>query len=48
MIPMSTAAAAAATMLIRFGTLWFGVFLGVGALAWFNRRYPLNNEGEDA
>jgi len=48
MIPMSTAAAAAATMLIRFGTLWFGVLLGVVALAWFNRRYPLSNEGEDA
>ncbi len=48
MIPMSTAAAAAATMLIRFGTLWFGVLLGVGALAWFNRRYPLSNEGEEA
>jgi uncharacterized protein (TIRG00374 family) len=48
MIPMSTAAAAAATMLIRFGTLWFGVLLGVVALAWFNRRYPLNTEGEEA
>jgi len=48
MIPMSTAAAAAATMLIRFGTLWFGVLLGVVALAWFNRRYPLSTEGEDA
>lgn len=48
MIPMSTAAAAAATILIRFGTLWFGVLLGVVALAWFNRRYPHNNEGEDA
>lgn len=48
MIPMSTAAAAAATMLIRFGTLWFGVLLGVGALAWFNQRYPLSTEGEEA
>lgn len=48
MIPMSTAAAAAATMLIRFGTLWFGVLLGVVALAWFNRRHPLSTEGEEA
>jgi uncharacterized protein (TIRG00374 family) len=30
--------AAAATLLIRFATLWFGVALGVVALAWVSRR----------
>lgn len=47
MVPMSPAAAAAATMLIRFGTLWFGVLLGMIALTWFSRRYP-STEGEEA
>lgn len=47
MIPMGQAAAAAATMLIRFGTLWFGVLLGIVALTWFGRRFPLSDEGED-
>lgn len=47
MVPMSQAAAAAATMLIRFGTLWFGVLLGIVALGWFTRRYP-DGEGEEA
>lgn len=48
MVPMGQAAAAAATMIIRFGTLWFGVLLGMVALTWFGRRYPLSNEGEEA
>jgi hypothetical protein len=34
-------------MLIRFGTLWFGVLLGIIALTWFSRRYP-STEGEEA
>jgi uncharacterized membrane protein YbhN (UPF0104 family) len=34
------ALAAAATLLIRFATLWFGVALGVVALAWISRRAP--------
>ena len=33
------APAAAATYLIRFATLWFGVALGVVALGWFRRRH---------
>jgi uncharacterized protein (TIRG00374 family) len=47
MVPLSQADAAAATLLIRFGTLWFGVLLGIIALAWFTRRYP-DAKGEDA
>lgn len=47
MVPMSQASAAAATMLIRFGTLWFGVLLGIVALAQFTRRYP-DGGGEEA
>ena len=46
MIPMSQAAATAATLVIRFGTLWFGVGLGMVTLWWFNRRYPEAAEGE--
>jgi uncharacterized protein (TIRG00374 family) len=46
MIPMSQAAATAATLVIRFGTLWFGVALGMVTLGWFNRRYPEKAEGE--
>lgn len=48
MIPMSQAAATAATVVIRFGTLWFGVGLGMVTLGWFNRRYPESAEGEKA
>jgi uncharacterized protein (TIRG00374 family) len=48
MIPMSQAAATAATLVIRFGTLWFGVALGMVTLGWFNRRYPEHTEGEAA
>jgi uncharacterized membrane protein YbhN (UPF0104 family) len=36
--PMSQPVAVAATLLIRFGTLWFGVLLGVAALLLFGRR----------
>ncbi|MFM2309611.1 MAG: hypothetical protein RLY87_1733 [Chloroflexota bacterium] len=47
MIPMTQAAATAATVVIRFGTLWFGVGLGMITLWWFNRRYPASAEGEN-
>lgn len=39
MVGMSLASATAATILIRFGTLWFGVGLGVVALLWFMHRH---------
>ncbi|HMQ32592.1 MAG TPA: lysylphosphatidylglycerol synthase transmembrane domain-containing protein [Chloroflexaceae bacterium] len=45
-VGMSAAAATTGTILIRFCTLWFGVLLGVLALAWFGRRYQ--PQGEDA
>lgn len=37
-LPASTAAAA--TLLIRFATLWFGVAIGLLALLWVQRRLP--------
>ncbi len=36
---ISSGVATAATIMIRFCTLWFGVSLGVVALLWFERRY---------
>ncbi len=39
MVGISAASATAATIIIRFCTLWFGVLLGIIALAWFGRRY---------
>lgn len=41
LVKMSAGAASAATILIRFCTLWFGVLLGVVALGIFARRYGL-------
>jgi uncharacterized protein (TIRG00374 family) len=41
LVGMSVSAATTATIVIRFATLWFGVLLGVIALAWFGRRYPV-------
>jgi uncharacterized membrane protein YbhN (UPF0104 family) len=38
-VGMSSSAAATATIIIRFGTLWFGVLLGIAALTWFGQRY---------
>ncbi|MCS7256595.1 MAG: lysylphosphatidylglycerol synthase domain-containing protein, partial [Thermomicrobium sp.] len=35
---MTPAEAATATVLIRFGTLWFGVLTGCVALLWLQRR----------
>ncbi len=39
LVGTGVAAATAATILIRFATLWFGVGLGILALAWFVRRH---------
>jgi uncharacterized protein (TIRG00374 family) len=39
LVGVSTSVAAAATIIIRFCTLWFGVGLGVVALLWFGQRY---------
>jgi len=39
MAGMTASAATTATILIRFCTLWFGVLLGLAALAWFGRRH---------
>ncbi|MBP1465981.1 flippase-like domain-containing protein [Candidatus Chloroploca sp. M-50] len=43
LVGVSVATATTATLLIRFGTLWFGVLLGILALAWFGRRYPAHD-----
>ncbi len=42
--PLDGAVAAAATMIIRFCTLWFGVSLGLLALLLFQRRYRLRGQ----
>jgi uncharacterized protein (TIRG00374 family) len=39
LVGVSGSVAAAATIIIRFCTLWFGVGLGVVALLWFGQRY---------
>lgn len=39
LVGMAAGPASAATLIIRFCTLWFGVALGVIALAWFSQRY---------
>lgn len=44
---LAVGAATAATLIIRFCTLWFGVTLGAAALALLSRRYPLD-EGKPA
>jgi glycosyltransferase 2 family protein len=45
-VGLSAATATTATILIRFCTLWFGVLVGVGALAWFGRRHGADDRGE--
>lgn len=40
-VHMNAAVATAATIIIRFCTLWFGVSLGLVALLWFSRRYRM-------
>ena len=42
LVPMALGPATAATLIIRFCTLWFGVTLGAGALAILSRRYQLD------
>ncbi len=39
MVGLSASSATTATIIIRFCTLWFGVVVGLIALAWFSRRY---------
>jgi uncharacterized protein (TIRG00374 family) len=46
LVGMSGSSAATATIIIRFGTLWFGVGLGVLALMWFRQRYRQHPDGE--
>jgi uncharacterized protein (TIRG00374 family) len=45
LVGLAPSAATTATILIRFCTLWFGVLVGVVALAWFGRRYAADGEG---
>jgi uncharacterized membrane protein YbhN (UPF0104 family) len=45
LVGLAPSAAATATILIRFCTLWFGVLVGVVALAWFGRRHRAEAEG---
>lgn len=44
-VGLGAAAATTATILIRFCTLWFGVLVGMIALAWFGRRHG-TDDGE--
>lgn len=46
-VGLSAATATTATILIRFCTLWFGVLVGVVALAWFGRRYKAEDSGDE-
>lgn len=45
-VGLSAATATTATILIRFCTLWFGVLVGMGALAWFGRRHGAEGPGD--
>lgn len=45
-VGVGAATATTATILIRFCTLWFGVLVGAGALAWFGRRYSSEGPGD--
>lgn len=47
-VGLAASTAATATIIIRFCTLWFGVLLGVIALAWFGRRYRMDEQAEAA
>ncbi|MGQ9928624.1 MAG: lysylphosphatidylglycerol synthase transmembrane domain-containing protein [Chloroflexaceae bacterium] len=44
-VGLAASTATTATIIIRFCTLWFGVLLGVIALAWFGRRYRMDEHG---
>jgi uncharacterized protein (TIRG00374 family) len=46
MVQLAPSAATTATILIRFCTLWFGVLVGVAAMAWFGRRYRAEEAGD--
>jgi uncharacterized protein (TIRG00374 family) len=45
-VGLGAATATTATILIRFCTLWFGVLVGVIAMAWFGRRHGVEDRGE--
>ena len=45
LIDMSRSAAAVGTLIIRFGTLWFGVIIGLIAFAILSRRLAAQREG---
>lgn len=47
LVGLTASAATTATILIRFCTLWFGVLLGVIALAWFGRTYRDQGDAEE-
>ncbi len=46
LLDMSKSAAAVGTLIIRFGTLWFGVIVGLIAFAVLSRRLALDAESE--
>ena len=46
LLDISRSAAAVATFIIRFGTLWFGVIIGLIAFAILSRRISLDEEAE--
>lgn len=46
LVGVGAATATTATLLIRFCTLWFGVLVGVIALAWFGRRHGADGPSE--
>ena len=48
LLDISRSAAAVATFIIRFGTLWFGVIIGLIAFAILSRRISLDGEPETA
>jgi len=48
LVDMSKSTAAVGTLIIRFGTLWFGVMIGLAALGLLSRRLALAPEGEPA
>ncbi|MCI0855221.1 MAG: flippase-like domain-containing protein, partial [Chloroflexi bacterium] len=48
LLDISRSAAAVATFIIRFGTLWFGVIIGLIAFAVLSRRISLDEDPETA
>jgi uncharacterized membrane protein YbhN (UPF0104 family) len=44
LVDLSKSTAAVGTLIIRFGTLWFGVVIGLAAFALLSRRLALTSE----